>query len=304
MLWFKNIAAYRFTRETDITPEELEEKLTEYAFVPCGHQDRQKVGWTTALGKYGQTLVHCCHQQMLVCYQKEEKLLPASVINEELVQRVDKQELNLGRSLRKAEKDTLKDDIVMQLLPRAFTKRSSIYALIMPQQQLVLVNTASATKAEEVLALLRKSIGSLPVTPATTQVELDVQMTQWLKEEQAPDGFEFGDEAEFRSLVEEGGIIRCKQQDLISDEIKSHLAADKVVTKLALSWKDRLSFILHEDLTIKRIKFSDELKDQNDDIDKEDMLSRLDADLTLMSGEFAELLPELLSLGDDLIQEA
>ena len=44
--------------------------------------------------------------------------------------------------------------------------------------------------------------------------------------------------------MEHGGIIRCKQQDLMSEEIKNHLANDKLVTKLALNWGETLSFVL------------------------------------------------------------
>lgn len=303
MLWFKNIAAYRFTRETEITAQELEEQLQEFAFTPCGNQDKQKFGWVSALGKFGQTHTHVCDGNILICSQKEEKLLPASVVKEELEQRIEKQELELDRPLRKTEKETLKDDVVMQLLPRAFTKRARITALIMPKQQLILVDAASTNKAEELLSLLRKSMGSLPIAPAATQIDLDALMTSWLKDETAPSGFEFGEEAELRSLLEDGGIIRCKQQNLMSDEIKTHLEADKIVTKLALNWKERVTFVLHEDLTLKRIKFNDELKDQNADIDKEDIATRIDADLSLMCGEFSELLPELLGLGEELLQD-
>lgn len=294
-MWFKNLQIYRFTRPFDVDVEELEQQLAALPFTPCGSQEQAKFGWVSPLGKHGHALTHLADNQILLCAKKEEKMLPGTVVNDMVAEKVETLEVEQGRVLKKKEKDTIKEEIIIDLLPRAFSRFQQTFAWINPKDGFIAVDASSAKRAEDLLALLRKSLGSLPVVPLALTTPPELTMTEWLKEGSAPASFALEDEAELRSALEHGGIIRAKQQDLLSEEIKVHLEADKLVTKLALNWAETVSFVLGDDMSIKRLKFSEELREQNDDVTNEDIAARFDADFALVTGELSRFIPELIT---------
>ncbi len=259
-----------------------------------------KTGWVSPLGQLSDRLHHTVNNQVLLVIRREEKILPSPVIAEELRKRVSRLESDQGRRLKKTEKDSLRDEVLHSLLPRAFSKNSTVSLWINVTDGLIMVDAASAKRAEDSLALLRKTLGSLPVVPLTMETPIELTMTEWVRSGSAPAGFGLGDEAELKAILEDGGIGRFKKQTLVSDEIHVHLEAGKVVTKLSIDWQQRIQFVLCDDGSIKRLKFSNEITEQNDDIDREDAAQRFDADFVLMTGELISLINGLTtSLGGE-----
>lgn len=296
MNFFKNALIYRLTNPMAMMAHlpTLETQLKQFQFSPCGSQDMARTGWVPATEQH-QTLVHQANGQFLLTIQKQEKIIPGPVIKQELNARIAKLEADQGRRLKKTEKDALKDEVLHSLLPRAFVKNSRTQLWIDIGNALITVDASSARKAEDALALLRKSLGSLPVVPLTIENPVELTMTEWVRSGLVPAGFAMGDAAELKAILAEGGVARVKKQDLVSDEIKTHIEAGKVVTKLALEWQQRIGFTLADDFTLNRLQFCDELRDQNDDIDREDVLARFDADFTLMTGELSALINQLVT---------
>ena len=113
-MFFKNLQVYRFTRPLEQDADTLEKNLEEFKFKPCGSQDISKLGWVFPMGKSGAMFTHLAAKQILICLRKEEKMLPAGVIKDQLNERVEAIEQEQGRALKKKEKDTLKEDIILQ----------------------------------------------------------------------------------------------------------------------------------------------------------------------------------------------
>ena len=294
MLWFKNMMVYRLNRDIPLSADEMEKQLDAFTFSPFGSQDMSKTGWVSPMGNRSDALTHENKGQIVICARKEEKILPSPVVKQALEAKIDKLESEQSRKLKKTEKDSLKDEVLHSLLPRAFSRFSQTYLWIDTVNNLIMVDCASAKKAEDTLALLRKSLGSLPVVPLTLESPIELTLTEWVRSGELPAGFALMDEAELKALLEDGGVIRCKKQDLVCDEIANHIEAGKLVTKLALDWQERIQFVLADDGSVKRLKFSDTLRDQNDDIDREDFAQRFDADFILMTSELAALTSNLV----------
>jgi recombination associated protein RdgC len=295
-MWFKNLSLFRLTETFTLTPEELEQKLEALSFRPCGLHEEFTFGWTPPLGKTAQQLVHNTNGYMMLCLKKEERVLPSAVVNELVQEKISEKEEQQGRKLSKKERTEVKDELIFDLLPKAFTFSRKIYAYIDPKGGWVCVDAASAKSAEDLLSLLRKSLGSLPAVPLNTLEKPSKTMTQWLLDNKAPDDITIEDECELRSPEEAGGIIRCKRHDLALPEIKNHLDTGKEVIKLAVSWADRISFIIDENLSVKRLRFLELIQDQVSDIETDDEAAQFDVDFSIMSAELANFLPRLIEL--------
>jgi len=303
-MFFKNIFVFAFTRPFTTTELDLNRHMQECTFTPLGSTELRHFGWSESLGK-GSLLTTESNGNVLICARSEEKILPAPVIKDELESWIETFETQYGRSPTKKEREQMKEDVIFELLPRAFNRVTDTHAYINAKENVIVINTSSRGKAEDLLALLRKTLGTLPVTSPSPEICPDETMTEWLTIDSTErfiksNLFSLGMEAHFNSLGDQSASATVKNQDLLGEEVKAHLDADQYVTKIALEYDETMSFMLSDDLSIKRIKFFDVIVEQNDDIDLDDLSAKITADFTLMAGELNRMITDLFAeFGDD-----
>ena len=292
-MWFKNLQFYRLGQHLDLTPEALDERLQSAAFRGCGRLELTASGWVSPLGREGQQLVHAAGGYVMICSRKADKIIPAGVVKQLLDDRVAEVEAAESREVYRKERQRMKDDIIHDLLPHALTRHTDQYAYIDTRNDLVVVDSPTPARAEALISLLRATLGSLKATPVKVKQSISHTLTRWLGGERLAPGFALGEECELKHPDPDGGVITCRHQDLGAGEIRNHIKNGKQAVRLALHWKDRLSFLLQEDLSIKRLRFEDVVT-QDEDADADDAAARFDLDFSLMTLELNEFTAQLL----------
>ncbi|HDR1050767.1 TPA: recombination-associated protein RdgC [Pasteurella multocida] len=293
MFWFKNAIIYRLTKTLDWSTDKLQEVLQGHKYIPCDKSEMSRFGWTSPIIN-SELLYHVAENKILLVAMKEEKILPAHVVNNALNKRVTELEKKEERKLNKFEKQVLKDDVIATLIQQAFSKYKQTALFIDVEKGLIYVDASSHKQAEDVLALLRKTLGSLPVVPLTLAKEPCFVMTSCVTADKTPEWLELYGDSKLKDFNSDGEAI-LKRQDFCCEDIQGLLIAGKQVVSLQLNWEERLQFTLNEDGTLKRLKFADNVLDKNDDILKEDYTQRFDADFILMTSVLSELTENLLN---------
>lgn len=291
-MWFNNLQIYRFTKPFTLNAAELEEKLAQHIFTPCSHQQTSSYGWVSPLGKHSEQLVHATNGYFMISAKEQERILPSAVVNEKLEERIRELEEKDGREVYRKEKTAIKDELIFELLPRAFTRSKLHFAYIAPQQGLLVVNSASAKRAENLLNQLRESIGSLAVIPLSCKNIASHSMTHWLAKGDVPEPFIVGADCELKDL-QQGSSIRIKQADLQADEVLAHVNSGMYVSQLQLHWQDRLSCVIDENMAIKRLKFTDIVQEESQSND-DDAAASFDADFAIMTAELDNFINDLI----------
>lgn len=231
--------------------KDIAASLAKKEFEPCQPQQQSSQGWVEPLHK-GE-MVYEAHGAQLLMLKQEKRLLPSSVINEHLQVKIDDFEIAEGHAPSHKIRTQMKDDLTLELLPKAFTKSSRIPVLIFPRQGWLFVLSSSAKSADDTTAFLRESLGSLPISLISSDVSPTHMMTRWLNEpDTIPQDWSLGEEVGLQEP--EAGKVKVSNQDLLAEELTAHLNAGKLVSNLALIWREDISLMLEEDLCIKRIK--------------------------------------------------
>jgi len=289
-MWFRNLQIYRLPAPWAYAPEQLEEALQSQRFTPASSNELLRAGWDSPRGN-GQ-LVHVVNKQMLLMLGAEKKLLPSTVINQVAKAKADELEEQQGFPPGKKAMKELKLRVADELLPRAFSIRSNVWVWIDPVNGWLVVDAASASKADDVIKLLLKAVDRMPLESLRVQRSPVAVMTGWLEADEAPHGFTIDQDTELRATGESRAAVRYVKHTLEPDDIRRHIAAGKQSTRLAMTWNDRISFVLTESLAVKGVKPLDVIKEGNAVTYSDD--ERFDNDIALMTGELAKMLADIV----------
>lgn len=293
-MWFKNLQIYRLPAPWAIGITTLEEQLARGPFSRCPSNQPVSRGWVPP--RKDGTLVYSQNGQWLIALAIEQRLLPSSVVNEEVRERADQMTEEQGYGPGRKAMRELKERVTEELMPRAFTKKRTTFVWIDPQDGWFVVDAGSQSKAEEVIEHLRLCLDAFPLAPLHTELSPQSAMADWLAGGDAPDGFTVDRDCELKTIDQGHAAVSYKRHLLVDeagDQIKEHLAGGKLPTKLALTWDERISFILTERMEVKRLAFLDLLKEEAEK-NAEHANEQFDADFALMTGELRRFIPQLI----------
>ncbi|MET0331367.1 MAG: recombination-associated protein RdgC [Dyella sp.] len=293
-MFFRNVTLFRFSPAVANDLDRLEEALAEHRLRPVGPLEMFTKGFVPPVGRGEEAvLTHSVKACTLLTVGGEDKLLPAAVVNDELARKVAKIAEEEGRKVGGRERKKLKEDLLHELLPRAFVRTSRMSSYVDKQHGWLVLDTSSRKSAENALTQVREALGSFPAVPLAPEEGPRVLMTDWLANGSLPAGLTLGDECELRDpATATGAIARCRRQDLDAEEIKEHLRNGKQVFQLGLVFDDRISFVLGEDLVLRKLKFLDAVLDELGD-SQSDAAAEMDARFALLTLEMQRLLAKL-----------
>ena len=304
MFCFKNALIYRLPTPWEITREALQTQLLRGKHNEPGPMEASSRGWVPA--QENGDLVYANDGQWLIRLKISKRILPASVINDEARKQANLLEKQQGYPCGRKQVREIKDQVTLNLLPKSHLKHESIAVWIDPKNGWLTVDAGAFAKAEEIIEHLRQCLDTFPLKALRTELSPSSAMSDWLSSGDSPEGFTVDQDCELKSVSEEKSAVAYKRHPLCDEAaqgIKSHLSAGKIPVKLALTWDDRISFVLTDKLEIKRLAFLDVLQEQADQ-NAECQEEQFDADFALMTGEIQRMIPDLIRvLGGEMPEE-
>lgn len=295
---FKNVMVYRIVSPWTMTQEQVEAALQRSRFAPCAATQEKSVGWIEPRGQAHGPLVEVVGGQWLLQQMVETRSVPASVVKRKVEERVQQIEASTGRKPGKKEKRDLAEDARQALLPQAFTKQSTLRIWIDPAQARLVLDAGSPARADEAITALVTAIDGLALGPIDTQTAPSTAMAQWLSTHDAPPGFSVDRECELKASDESRAVVRYTRHALDTEEVSGHISMGKLPTRLAMTWNDRVSFVLTDALQLKKLALLDVVLEDKPAAAGDGRDDGFDTDVALITGELRQLLPALFEALD------
>lgn len=297
----KNLSIYCIASESELQYGPIEEALCNAAFTPCGATQQQSTGWITPRGIEHGAFVEVVDGQWIMKFMTEQRVVPGAVLSRRVDELAEQLEQAAGRKPGKKIRNELKEQALLELLPMAFTKQAATTVWINPEARLLIVGAPSLSKANDIASAFVKTVsGSIALHQIHTNASPASCMAAWLTDGIPPEGFTIDRECELKSCDEQKSVVRYGRHRLDTEEVRQHILTGKVPTKLAMTWRNRISFVLADSMIIKKISLLDVFMEGTKNGDE-----AFDADVAIFTGEVRQLIPELLdALGGELVQGA
>ena len=293
---FSNLIIYRIASPWPATLDQVEQALAKVPFMECGATQEKSLGWVTPRGEAHGALVESIGGQWIMRFMVESKVVPGSALDRKVKEKAARIEQETGRKPGKKESRELKDEAKLDLLPFVLTKQAAMWVWIDLAARILVLDTSSQGRADEVVTLLVEALPGLSVSLINTQTSPQAAMSHWLKEQEPPVGFSVDRECELKSASEEKAVVRYARHPLDIEEVQAHIDAGKLPTKLALTWDDRVSFVLTENLQIRKVQFLDSVFEGSKSED-----GGFDTDVAIATGELRKLIPDVIeALGGEV----
>ncbi|MGC4059379.1 MAG: recombination-associated protein RdgC [Aquabacterium sp.] len=287
----KHANLYRIGEEWTMSTPDIDAELKKFAFVPCGSLQTLSAGWVPPRGVEHGALVEQQGQHKLLKLCIETKAVPSQVLDKRVNELAKQVEEQTGRKPGKKAHKELKERALEELLPAAFPKTTMYYVWIDQGAQLIVIDAASESKADYIMTMLVRSLPGISVARFVTNTDPSRAMAGWLLQTYAHPNFSIDREVDLKSQDELKSAASYKGCNLDTAEIREHILQGKAPVKLAMTWRDRISFLLSEHNQIKRIEFLDVVLSQNTANTKDEAW---DADVAIATGELTQLIPELI----------
>ena len=292
-MWFRNLLVYRIAAPWRIDADAFDAGLATHSLQPCGSLATESRGWVPP--RDDERFLCTLNRQWLIALGVDEKLLPSSVIRQVADERAAALEKRQAHPVGRKQMRDIRIQVTDELLPRALTRRRTTRAWIDTESNWLTLDIGADAKGDEFLQVLRRTHDALPtIARLDTQRSPGAMMTHWVETGEAPDGFTIDRDLELRSADDSKAAVRYSNHSLDGKDIQSHIRAGKTATRLGMTWRDRISFLLTDQMQLKRLDFLDVLRSEAA-ADADDADEQFENDFALMTGELPKCLADLTS---------
>ena len=291
-MWFKQIQFYELKNTISYQPELLAEKLQLFPFQPCLPSLPLSLGWVSPLDQDNSPLVFAADGYILIALAIAEKVLPATVIRQAVDEKVKEFEQSENRKIGYKQKQSLKDDIIQSLLPRAFIKTQKLYACIDTRNQWLWLATTNSKMSEHFHLAWSKVMPEIGLIKPELR-KIAMILSHWVQHRSNPKAFSIEKNVVLQDARQQNRVIRCQQQDLTAANVQSFIKEGCEVRQLALTWQDRIQFTIDDELNLRGVRFSDQLLERE--------IAPMDSPELRMASDFVLLTANLTELTQDLL---